>query len=232
MCEADATQPPFFIYPLDMASVLITGGTGYMGRALIPELLRRSHQVHALVRPGSEKKLPAGATSIRGDALDAASVRQAIPGCDTLVHLVGVAHPGPAKATQFLTIDLVSIEASVAAARDSAIRHFVYVSVAHPAPVMKDFIAVRRKGECLIREAEFIATILRPWYVLGPGHRWPYVLIPIYRIMEHLSATRDAAIRLGLVNLRQMVAALVDAVEHPPAAIRIVEPREIRMARI
>ena len=37
--------------------VFVTGGTGYMGRALIELLLTRSHVVHALARPGSERKL-------------------------------------------------------------------------------------------------------------------------------------------------------------------------------
>ena len=50
----------------------------------------------------------------------------------------------------------------------------VYVSVAHPAPVMRDYIAARTEAEDAIRKARVNATILRPWYVLGPGGdgRW------------------------------------------------------------
>ena len=73
-------------------------------------------------------------------------------------------------------------------------------------------------------------TIVRPWYVLGPGHRWPYALLPMYWLMERLPATRESARRLGLVTLEQMVNALVHAVEHPPATSRIVEVPEIRNA--
>jgi uncharacterized protein YbjT (DUF2867 family) len=74
------------------------------------------------------------------------------------------------------------------------------------------------------------ATILRPWYVLGPGHRWPYVLQPIYRMLERLPATRDGARRVGLVTLEQMLAALVRAVENPPAGVRVIPVPEIRTA--
>jgi hypothetical protein len=63
--------------------------------------------------------------------------------------------------------------------------------------------------------------------VLGPGHRWPYVLLPAYWLLEQLSATRETAQRLGLVTLDQMVNALVIAVESP-AASRVVEVPEIR----
>jgi len=118
----------------------------------------------------------------------------------------------------------------VAAARAGGIRHFIYVSVAHPAPVMKEYIAVRMEGERLIREAGLAATIVRPWYVLGPGHWWPLALAPAYWLMERLPSTREAALRLGLVRLREMVAALAHAVDDPPSGVRIVEPPGIRQA--
>jgi hypothetical protein len=72
---------------------------------------------------------------------------------------------------------------------------------------------------------------LRPWYVLGPGHRWPYLLVPIYAIMRRIPSRRDTAIRLGLVTRRAMVAALLHAVANPPAhGIRIVTVPEIAAA--
>jgi uncharacterized protein YbjT (DUF2867 family) len=75
-------------------------------------------------------------------------------------------------------VDLVSVQEAVRAAVKSRVSHFVYVSVAHPATVMKDCIAVRSEGEDFIRDAGLNATTQRPWYVLGPGHRWPVILIP------------------------------------------------------
>jgi uncharacterized protein YbjT (DUF2867 family) len=210
-----------------MAVVLITGGTGYMGRALIPELVRRGHIVRALVRPGSESRLAAGAKPISGDPLDAGSVRAALADSDTLVHLVGVAHPSPAKAREFREIDLASARAAVEAAT-GRVSHFIYVSVAHPAPVMKEYIAARLEGEALLRASGMAATILRPWYVLGPGHWWPVVLLPVYWILEKFPRTRDSALRLGLVWRSQMITALAWAVDSPAAGIRVVEAREIR----
>src|SRR5215831_3423834 len=121
------TLPPAFV----------TGGTGYIGRPLIEALLTRGYSVHALVRPGSEARLPPGATPVPGDALDAGSFAAAIPPRATIVP----------------------------------------------------------------------ATILRPWYVLGPGHRWPYLLVPVYALLRQIPATRAAAERLGLVTLGQMIAA-------------------------
>ena len=208
--------------------VFIAGGTGYIGRPLIEALLRDGHTVRALVRPGSEKKLPPGCVAVPGNALDAASYQSQVAPADTFVHLVGVAHPGPGKGRQFREIDLASIEAAVQAARFASVRHFIYVSVAHPAPLMRDYIAVRTRGEELILAADLRATILRPWYVLGPGHRWPYALLPVYRLLEALPATRESARRLGLVRHRDMVNALRDAVARPANGVAFMSVEEIR----
>jgi uncharacterized protein YbjT (DUF2867 family) len=209
-------------------SVFITGGTGYMGQRLISRLLERGHEVRALVRAGSEKKLPAGCTPVPGNALDGASYASQIAPADTFVQLVGVAHPSPAKAVQFRQVDLPSGLEAVAAAKSAGIRHFVYLSVAHPAPMMHAYIAVRAECEAAIEAAGLNATILRPWYVLGPGHRWPYLLIPMYKLAELLPATREGAQRLGLVTLEQMTHALTVAVESPVQGRRVVMVPEIR----
>jgi uncharacterized protein YbjT (DUF2867 family) len=208
--------------------VFVTGGTGYVGRALISQLLARGHDVRALVRPGSEKKLAVGCHAISGNALDGGSYVSKIPPADTFVQLVGVAHPSPAKVAEFRNIDLASGQSAIDAAKNGGVRHFVYISVAHPAPMMRPYIEVRMQCEALIRQSGMDATILRPWYVLGPGHRWPYLLIPVYKLMELLPATRAGATRLGLVTLQQMVQSLVHAIETPAQGVRIVEVPEIR----
>jgi uncharacterized protein YbjT (DUF2867 family) len=209
-------------------SVFITGGTGYIGRRLIPLLMKRGHKAKALVRKGSEWKLPRGVPSVIGDALQIDSYTEEVLGADTFIHLIGVPHPSPAKAKQFRDVDLVSTKVAVKAACDAAIRHFVYLSVAQPAPVMKAFIKVRHEGEQMIRAIGMSATFVRPWYVLGPGHWWPYAIWPIYSILERLPATRESARRLGLITIGQMLNALIWAIENPPSGIQIVDVPRIR----
>ena len=92
--------------PAGRRKVFITGASGFMGRHLIPELLRRGHEVRALVRKGSERKLPAGCEAVLGDPLDGASYAHRIAPCDTFVQLVGVSHPNPARTEEFRAIDL------------------------------------------------------------------------------------------------------------------------------
>jgi len=211
-------------------SVFVTGATGYMGRSLIPALLARGHSVRALARESSAHRVFPGAETVVGNALAPATFAGAIAPADTLVHLIGTPHPSPAKAASFQAVDLPSVDAALTAALTAGVQHFVYVSVAQPAPVMRAYIAVRQAGEARIRSSGIAATILRPWYVLGPGHRWPYFLVPCYAIFELLPPTREWARRLGLVTLQQMVRAMVASIERGPEGVRMIDVPGIRAA--
>jgi uncharacterized protein YbjT (DUF2867 family) len=210
--------------------ILITGATGYIGSRLVVEAVRRGHRVRAFARASSQDRVPPGAVAVFGDVLDADSVAGALKPADCLVHLVGTPHPSPAKAAEFRRVDLASAEAAITAAARVGIAHLVYVSVAHPAPVMHAYVAARVEAEQRLADARLTATVLRPWYVLGPGHRWPMLLTPLYAVASLVPDFRDGAQRLGLVTVRQMVRALAHAIEHPPApgTVQIVDVPAIR----
>lgn len=210
--------------------VFLSGGTGYLGQPLSAALISRGHAVASLVRPGSERRLAAEVAPIAGNALDFRTFAGAVQESDTFVHLTGTPKPAPWKGRQFRAVDLASLQASVEAGKQAGIKHFVYVSVAHPAPVMRTYIAVRQECEDLLRASALHTTILRPWYVLGPGHWWPSALKPVYAALGAIPRTRAASRRLGLVTLPEMVAALTRAVEQPAVGVRVVEVPEIRFA--
>jgi uncharacterized protein YbjT (DUF2867 family) len=212
--------------------VFVTGGTGYIGSRAIAALLAKGHRVRALARPGSQRKLPEGCEVALGNALDGATFADQVTPADTYLQLVGVAHPGPSKAAQFESIDFVSARESVRVAAAARVQHFIYLSVAHPVGVMRAYQDVRIRAEALIREAGLRATMLRPWYVLGPGHWWPIVLLPYYGVAEFVPPMRESARRAGLVTINQMVRAIVVAVESGPPATesRVLDVPAIRRA--
>jgi uncharacterized protein YbjT (DUF2867 family) len=198
---------------IDPRDVFLSGGTGYLGTSLIPVLLARGHRVRALTRGAG----PPGVDCVRGNALEASTFAASVAPADTVVHLVGVSHPAPWKAGQFEAVDVASVRATLTAARQAGIAHLVYLSVAQPAPMMRAYLAARARCEALIRDSGVPSSFLRPWYVLGPGHRWPHLLRPMYALAERVPALRPGALRLGLVTLPEMTAALVWTVEHPVA---------------
>src|SRR5690242_21228511 len=199
--------------PHPRPTVVITGGTGYIGQRLIPKLVDRGFHVRAIVRRGSETRVPSGAQIVIGDVRDRASIASHLLPGSIVVQLVGTPKPSPAKAAEFEALDYVSAHECLEAAKAVGVRHFVYVSVAQPAPIMRAYVDVRRRVEEEVVASGIPHTFVRPWYVLGPGHRWPYLFIPMYWLFSALPSTRDGARRLGLVTLSQMVNSLVWSVE-------------------
>jgi len=69
-------------------TILVTGGTGLVGSRLLRQFVDAGVNCVALVRPG--KEVPAGATPVEGDLLDADSLKQAVEGVSAIVHLAAV----------------------------------------------------------------------------------------------------------------------------------------------
>ncbi|MEP6618672.1 MAG: NAD-dependent epimerase/dehydratase family protein [bacterium] len=208
--------------------VFITGSTGYLGRATGAALVARGHFVQGLCRAGSESRLPLGVIPTLGDPLDADSYAAALAPDHVVVHLVGTPKPAPWKAESFVRVDLGSVQQLVHATRTSPVSHVVYVSVAHPAPAMHAYISARERAEAALVARRLPLTLVRPWYVLGPRHRWPLLLVPLYWMADRIPSLRDGARRLGLVTLEQMVRALVDAVETADSQSRVWNVDRIR----
>lgn len=208
--------------------IFITGGTGYIGSRIIQELLRNNFEIKALVRKGSESRLPGNCIPVLGNALKNSTYKDQISPCETFIHLIGVPHPGPWKKKQFNSIDLVSVQQAVPAALNAGIKQFIYLSVAHPAPIMKDYIEVRMKGEKLIKESGMNASFVRPWYVLGPGHYWPVIMLPFYKIFEKIPSTKEFAYRLGYVKIDQIINCILYSVKNPSEGIKIYDVNEIK----
>jgi len=212
--------------------VAITGASGYVGKALTVALIERGHDVLAIVRPGGLQRAARGARAVETNVFSVDELARAVQGRDTVVHLIGTPHPNPSKAREFERVDLGSVRVGVPAAVRANVAHFIYVSVAQPAPVMRAYIEARAEAERIIMDAKLTATIIRPWYVLGPGHRWPLLLVPFYACAELVPSLREGARRLGLVTLRQMVDVLVRAIEQPPSpgTTRVLGVSEIKTA--
>src|SRR5437660_4960243 len=104
-----------------MARVLVTGGTGTLGRHLVPCLLGRGHEVRVLSRQSSPR-LPAGATAARGDVRTGQDLAAAVADVDTVVH----AATSVQRAARRTEVDGTR---HVLDALRASHGHFVYVSI-------------------------------------------------------------------------------------------------------
>ena len=212
-------------------TIFISGGTGYIGKRLIKILSGKGHRVIVLVRKGSEHKVPEGAEVLTGNPFEAQTFQHNIPAGSVFIQLLGVSHPSPKKAQQFKEIDLRSVKTSADAASAAGVLHFIYVSVAMaPSRLMAAYQAVRKEGEEYCQNKKLNCTFIRPWYVLGPGHWWPVLLLPFYGIAELVPSWRAKARAMALVTIKQMLTALIHTVEEEPLPLRVLEIKDIRHA--
>ncbi|HEX9940541.1 MAG TPA: NAD-dependent epimerase/dehydratase family protein [Thermoanaerobaculia bacterium] len=108
--------------------ILVTGGTGFLGRRIVSELASQ-HDLRLLVRRGSSReRFAAGVEFAEGDVTDRASLGRALEGCDAVVHaaaLVKILAPRE----QFDRINVGGLENILAAAEEAGtVRRLLYVS--------------------------------------------------------------------------------------------------------
>jgi uncharacterized protein YbjT (DUF2867 family) len=150
-------------------TVLVTGGTGFVGPHVVHALRARDVPVRALVRDRRRgAKLAAwGVELAEGDVTEPESLRRAVAGCDTVVHLVAIINGKPADFERVMsqgTRDLV------AAARDAGVRRFVLMSALGTSEETKDavpYYGAKWSMEQTVKASGLQHVIFRPSFVFG-----------------------------------------------------------------
>jgi uncharacterized protein YbjT (DUF2867 family) len=150
-------------------TVLVTGGTGFIGPHVVHALRTRDTAVRALVRnPGRATRLAAwGVELATGDVTDPVSLRAACEGVDTVVHLVAIIRGRPADFERVMSQGTRNV---VAAAQDAGARRFVLASALGLDEGTKDavpYFAAKWEMERAVRESGLDHVIFRPSFVFG-----------------------------------------------------------------
>ncbi len=150
-------------------TVLVTGGTGFVGPHVVHALRARETPVRALVRdPARGSRLAAwGAELAVGDVTDPASLRAACEGAEAVVHLVAIIRGRPADFERVMAQGTRNV---VAAAEEAGVRRFVLASALGLDERSKNavpYFASKWEMERAVRESGLEHVILRPSFVFG-----------------------------------------------------------------
>jgi NADH dehydrogenase len=157
-----------------MPALFLTGGTGFVGRALLARLLTRAGgDVTCLVRDPARLIVPANGRAPRVVSSDLGNVEAlatAMRGCDVVLHLA--ASTGKATAAAHQRANLEGTRTLIAAAKQAGVRRLIYVSTiaaGFPDQRFYPYAASKAAAEVAVRESGLDWTIIRPTIVLGAG---------------------------------------------------------------
>lgn len=210
--------------------VLVTGGTGYLGRAIVHALAARGHDVIVYARGASRAGLPGRA--IDADVRDRAAIVRAADGCDALCHSAALVSVWRQNPRDFDDVNVGGLENALAAAREARLTRVVYTSsfLARPpagadAPLCaNDYQRTKAAAAAVARRAQEAGAplvMLVPGVVYGPG------ILSEGNLLGRLIADHAAGRLPGLIGpqriwsyawVADVAAAHAAAIEHPAPA--------------
>ncbi len=176
-----------------MSTVLVTGGTGFIGRHTVAALIAKGHRVRALCRSDEPALKAAGAEVVRGDVLVKDSVARAMEGCDLVVHGAGLVSRGAEDAPLMMKLHVNGTRHVMDVAVARGVQRIVHLSTSGTVAVGDDYTMVYREDDAVpfehlakfpyylskwlaervaddaVRDSRTQLITLNPSLALGPG---------------------------------------------------------------
>jgi len=206
--------------------ILVTGGTGFVGPKVVHALRERELPVRCLVRTPSSSPAQSLATwgceLVQGDVTDAQSLRRAVEGCDTVVHLVAIRQGSQEKFERVMeqaTRDLV------AAAKEAAVQRFVLMSALGTSEETKNLVPyfhAKWENEQTVASSGLEHVIFRPSFIFGDGG----ILMTFKRLARVAPVTPiigSGKQRIQPIWIDDVAAYFAEGVQRPDVTGRIFE---------
>ncbi len=203
-------------------SVLVTGGTGYVGGRLVDALERRGLTIRALARrPEALRARVSPATEVvQGDALDAASLDRALAGIDTayyLVHSMGASR-------DFAELDRQAALTFGRAARAAGVRRIVYLGgLGDTADDLSPHLRSRQETGAILRQSGVPVVEFRASIVIGSGSLSYEMVRALTERLPVMVCPRWVGIKAQPIAIDDVVEYLVEALDLPETGSRIFE---------
>jgi uncharacterized protein YbjT (DUF2867 family) len=188
--------------------VLVTGGTGALGRHVVTQLRSRGHRARILSRHSSGH-----VDAVEGDLATGAGLAKAVAGMEAIIH----AASATAQLTKAQLIDVVGTRRLLAMAREAGIRHVVYVSIVGMEGVAYPYYKPKLATEAVVEENIVPWSILRATQFhtlmetfLQAFSKPPFVVAVPYKWQFQPVDPREVADRLVDVVLEKPAGRLLD----------------------
>jgi NADH dehydrogenase len=204
-----------------VARVLVTGGTGFLGSALVPALLAAGHRPRVFARRAPASS-PAGVEVAIGDLEDAGSLTAAVEGVDAVVHLGAATSAGRIDPTRAYRVNVGGASALLGACRAAGCRRIVAMSTQHVHLARPGVYGrTKRIADLLFADSGLDVTLLRPSLVYGPGRRGVFVKLQgLVRKLPVIPVVGPGRWRLRPLFLPDLIAIVLETLRRPELAGR------------
>jgi uncharacterized protein YbjT (DUF2867 family) len=164
--------------------VLVTGGTGVVGRATVDALLDRGHEVRLFSRHAADdvKEWPHRVEPFPGDVANEVEVRGAAEGCEVVIHLTAIVSESPPDVT-FERVNVTGTEHIAREAERSGARRFIYVSSLGADRGESPYHRSKLRGEEIARTFGGDWLIVRLGNVYGTGDEQLSLILRMVRTL-------------------------------------------------
>lgn len=209
-----------------MKRIFVTGGTGFVGKAVIHALQAHGFTVRCLVRPGSEADLRGfeGIERVPGDVLIPKGLEASMEGCDALIHLVGIIRERPGRGVTFERLHSGATANMVKAAEAAEVSRFIHMSTLGTQPDARSrYHRTKWEAEESVRASRLRWTIFRPSIIYGVGDGFVSMLARLIKWLPAAPVIGDGKYRLQPVPVGQVAEGFARALAHPESTNHIYE---------
>jgi len=214
--------------------VAVLGGTGFVGRYIVDELLRQGHSVNLLIRPGSGHKAPESdnCALIAGDLDDAAALEQLVADSDAVIYSVGILREFPDQGISFQALHYEGVVRVALAAEQAGTKRFLLMSANGVKPKGTAYQRTKYAAEEHLRKLGLDWTVFRPSVIFGDprggmefaSHLKQEIIdspLPAPLFYPGLIPWRSGEFMLSPVHVQDVAAAVVGVLDRDDASQRI-----------
>jgi NADH dehydrogenase len=203
-----------------MSRIFITGGSGFVGTAVIEELLAQNWQVRALSHGRKLQVADDRVQSYEADLFDPDALARGISGCDAVIHLVGIIMESPAKGITFQRMHFDATKCIVDATMRAGIKRYIHMSALGTRPhAVSNYHKTKFAAEEYVRATSLDWTIIRPSMIHGPRGEfmkmeaaWARGKAPPFLFMPYFGGKHSGM--LQPVDVRDVARAFVDSLSN------------------